>query len=110
MNTAKPLSTRHGRTIIQHKGQLIATRTLKYADKCWKSGREKDAIEIYAMLLPFILPKLQAVELDSNINLAIDAQSVRKIYEEIIKSRQEQLSTTDIREIPGPSDAGNVIS
>jgi len=89
MNTVKCVSTKQGRSIIQNKGRLIATRVLKYADACWKQGKEKEAIDIYTMLMPFILPKLQSVDMTMDSQVSIDIAHVKGYYEQIISSRNE---------------------
>jgi len=68
---------------------MIATRVLKYADRCWKEGKEKEAVDIYQMLLPFILPRLQSVDMTMDSQVSIDIAHVKGYYEQIISSRNE---------------------
>ncbi|MBE3143531.1 MAG: hypothetical protein IMZ61_06370 [Planctomycetes bacterium] len=82
--------------MIRNKGQMIASRVLKYADQCWKSGKLKEAIDIYNELLPFILPKLQSVDMNVDSNLTIDVTALRSQYQAIIESRNEFLQAGTI--------------
>ena len=105
MNTVKCVSTKQGRSIIQNKGRLIATRVLKYADACWKQGKEKEAIDIYTMLMPFILPKLQSVDMTMDSQVSIDIAHIKGYYEQIISSRNEFMQLGE-----GPAPAETTIS
>jgi len=94
MNTSKTLSTKQGRSIVQNKGRLIATRVLKYADSCWKQGKEKEAVDIYTMLMPFILPKLQSIDHNALVDVAVNVDQLRAYIDQIANYRLQFIDDT----------------
>lgn len=105
---AVQLSTKQGRGIVRNKGQMIVTRVLKAADAYYKEyNRTNDlnylskATDIYAELLPYIMPKLQSVDMTMDSQVTIDVAQIKAYYERIIDSRAEFM---ELPEGPAPVD------
>jgi hypothetical protein len=89
---------------------MIATRVLKCADEYYKAGIKAGNLDllfrassIYTELLPFILPKLQSMSIDADIQGNIDINTMRTYLEAISISKQDFIEATDTIETEIPA-------
>jgi hypothetical protein len=79
MNKAVTFSSKQARGIIRNKGNTVVSRVLKAADAFYKEYQKTSkldmlskATDIYAELLPYIMPKLQSVDMTLDSTVSID--------------------------------------